>query len=143
MQVTWDNFVPRRVPPPTSIEANQFIRIPQTFYLEYRISLGWAGEEDKRDHPERYFKTQQDWLEHGGSKITAAVLISSHLLSRDDAPPVVFDGEGGYTIPPLPEIPHGAEVPGRTRKILIYQEWPVQSRLLAHVRPSAHCQYSC
>jgi hypothetical protein len=68
--------------------------------------------------------------------MTAAVRICVHLLSRDDAPPVLFDGEGHYEFPPLPDIAPGAELPGKTRKILIYQEWPVQVELLARVRPA-------
>jgi hypothetical protein len=63
----------------------------------------------------------------------AAVCIAAHLLSRDDAPPVIFDGEGGFEIPPLPEILDGSEVPGKTRKIIVYQQWPIQSRLLIRV----------
>jgi len=106
----------------------------KTFYLEYRVALGWGGEAEQRDKPQEFFKAQNDWLEEGSAKITAAVRIAVHLLSRDDAPPVFFDGEGGFEIPPLPEISQGADLPGQTRKILIYQEWPTQSKLLAHVR---------
>jgi Helicase conserved C-terminal domain len=105
----------------------------QTFYLEYRVALGWAGETEARDHPERFFKSQKDWLENGGSKMVAAVRIAAHLLSRDDAPPIIFDGEGGFEIPPLPDILDRSDVPGKTRKILVYQQWPIQSRLLIHV----------
>jgi len=65
-------------------EMGQFYT--RTFYLEYRVALGWAGGDDQRDHPERYFKSQDDWLECPGTKIDAAVRICAHLLSRDDAP---------------------------------------------------------
>ncbi|KAI6111419.1 P-loop containing nucleoside triphosphate hydrolase protein [Pisolithus sp. B1] len=111
-----------------AISMGQFTQ--SAFFLQYRISLGWAGDDDQRDRPERYFKTQDDWRNLGSAKITAAVLIAHHLLCRDDAPPIVFDGQGGFEIPALPDVPLGAVMPGRTRKVLIYQEWPSQSKLL-------------
>ncbi|KAI6127250.1 hypothetical protein F5141DRAFT_1060828 [Pisolithus sp. B1] len=43
-------------------------------------------------------------------KIVATILITHHLLYRDDAIPVIFDGHGGFEMLALPDVPSRAEM---------------------------------
>jgi hypothetical protein len=87
----------------------------------------------KRDGEEiPTFKTLEQWDALKSTKMDACARICRHLLSRDDAPAIIFkDGEAIFpTIPPHQQ--------SRTRiyqetKILIYQEFTSLGPLLLNV----------
>lgn len=67
--------------------------------------------------------TMAEFSANKSTKIARSAEMLNHILSRDDAPDVEFTTEGDVTFPPLPVIPAGVAVPGRTNKILIYCEF--------------------
>ncbi|KAF8869441.1 P-loop containing nucleoside triphosphate hydrolase protein [Infundibulicybe gibba] len=95
------------------------------FYLEYRMALGFAREDPNSVIPT--FKTLEEWIPVKSTKIDVCAKLCKYLLSRDDAPPVTFhDGEAFF--PELPSTPCT-----KTRRILIYQEFPSLGPLLRRI----------
>ena len=68
------------------------------------------------------FKSLQEWEQKKSTKVDMCALICLHLLSRDDAPPLIFK-DGNVFFPEMPQSRPG-EVILQSNKILIYQEFP-------------------
>lgn len=77
-------------------------------------------------------ETLEQWRAAIGTKIDVTARLTVHHLSRDDAPIIKNAGEAEW--PPLRTIEAGSAVPGRTKKVLIYQQFPSMSYLTVHVR---------
>jgi len=74
------------------------------------------------------FSTIAQWNLVKSTKIDTCARICEHFLTRDDALEPVFD-EGQVMFPPMPD----AAAINRTRKLLIYQEFPSLGPLLRNV----------
>lgn len=64
------------------------------------------------------FDTLDDWQRHGSTKLDTCAKMCQHILSRDDAPDMIFE-DGQVTFPDLP-MPKAGEKLSQERKILIY-----------------------
>jgi len=73
----------------------------------------------------------ESWEEKKSVKLDTCARLVKHILTSDLAP-VVECKDGVVEFPPIPSPPPGVEVP-RTRKILIYQEFPSLIPLLQNV----------
>ncbi|KAF8808358.1 hypothetical protein BYT27DRAFT_7097080 [Phlegmacium glaucopus] len=102
----------------------------RSFYIEYRMSVGFARESP--DTPIPSFATLQDWEAVKSTKMDTCAQICRHLLTRDDAPPINFE-EGKAIFPPMPPSPQGGKKPLQEKKILIYQEFTSLGPLLLNV----------
>lgn len=78
------------------------------------------------------FNHLSEWEQHKSTKFDICAQMCRHLLSRDDAPEMLF--ENGTVIFPAVPDPQPGEVISRTTKILIYQEFPFLGPLLHNVR---------
>ena len=78
------------------------------------------------------FKSFEEWQNRKSTKIDACARMCRHLLSRDDAPDMIFQ-DGQIIFPDVPQSLPGEEV-SQDRKILIYQEFPSLGPLLRNVR---------
>ncbi|KAF8523869.1 P-loop containing nucleoside triphosphate hydrolase protein [Hysterangium stoloniferum] len=95
------------------------------FYYEYRSAVSYAQEDTEAQLPE--FQTLGDWEPVKSTKMDVYAKICKHYLSDDNIPDVEFN-EG---IPIFPRL----EVPSQimNRRILIYSESPIVTRLLRNV----------
>lgn len=118
----------------------------RSFYIEYRLSVGYARErepEESREHEDLKpassiptFTTLEQWGPVKSTKMDTCAKICQYMLIRDDVPPVTF--ENGQAI--FPEInpippPGGGK---KETKILIYQEFTSLIPLLRNVTFSTH-----
>jgi hypothetical protein len=67
-------------------------------------------------------RRSQEGQQKKSTKIETCALICLHLLSRDDAPPMIFK-DGNVFFPEIPQ-PQPGEVISQSNKILIYLEFP-------------------
>ena len=74
------------------------------------------------------FSTIAQWDLVKSTKIDTCAQICQHFLARDDALEPVFD-DGQVVFPSMPDTPTS----NRTRKLLIYQEFPSLGPLLRNV----------
>ena len=102
----------------------------ESLFSNERLTVTFPRENRKEPLPK--VGSKRVWKDLGEpTKITGTKDLAVYLLLGDDAPaPIV--GEGGITYPPYVPSPTTA----RTRKILIYQEFPVYTELLRDVRSS-------
>jgi TATA-binding protein-associated factor len=77
------------------------------------------------------FNSLEEWQEKKSTKIDICAHMCLHLLSRDDAAPMIFK-DGGVIFPEAPQ-PTPGEVISRNNKILIYQEFPSFGPLVRQV----------
>lgn len=107
----------------------------RNFYLDYRISVGYAKDESEDDKdgirvlPPK-FLSLQDWEPKKSTKMDTCAKICQHMLARDDVPDVIFK-EGQAIFPPIPPTPPGGGK--KETKILIYQEFTSLRPLLRNV----------
>ncbi|KAJ3497670.1 hypothetical protein NLJ89_g10318 [Agrocybe chaxingu] len=103
--------------------------ISRSFYIEYRMGVGYARQSASEAIPK--FNSLTEWEEHKSTKFDVCARMCKHLLARDDAPPMIFE-DGNVVFPPIPSAAPGEIVPRET-KILIYQEFPSLGPLLRDV----------
>lgn len=102
----------------------------QKFYLEYRLGVAYA-KSDPND-PIPYFESLAEWKAIKSTKMDVCAQVSFYYLFRDDVPDVTFlDGK-----PVFPKLSAFNASLGhtKTRKILIYSEFPSMTALLQKVR---------
>ncbi|KAM6488891.1 P-loop containing nucleoside triphosphate hydrolase protein [Amanita muscaria] len=96
----------------------------EKFYIHYRLNIAYpvgSSEEDKRnDFPS--FKSIEQWEKRPGSKLLVLIGLLKHLLKDDAIEHVKVEGSE-VVYPPPPQ--HEGAVPTRTRKILVYYEYPM------------------
>lgn len=97
----------------------------RSFYMDYRLALGYAGREVE-------FRNMEEWQAKKGTKFDACAQICRHHLSDDNAPNIEFSDAGEMIIPSAPEVDVEAMTSSTTR-ILIYQEFKSQGSLLQKV----------
>jgi hypothetical protein len=78
-----------------------------------------------------HFDTLDNWQKHKSTKLDTCARMCQHLLSRDDAPEMVF-GNGQVKFPDIPMLKDSEKI-SQERKILIYQEFPSFGPLLRNV----------
>ncbi|KAF8500014.1 P-loop containing nucleoside triphosphate hydrolase protein [Hysterangium stoloniferum] len=95
------------------------------FYYEYQSAVSYAQEDTEARLPE--FQTLGDWEPVKSTKMDVCAKICKHYLSDDNIPDVEFN----KGIPIFPRL----EVPSQimNRRILIYSESPIITRLLHNV----------
>lgn len=93
------------------------------------MAVGYARDNPNDEIP--YFQTLAQWVPLKSTKMDMCARMCVHLLSRDDAPPLVFEG-GSVTFNPIPETQPG-EIIKRDTKIVIYQEFTCLGSLLQNV----------
>lgn len=93
------------------------------------MCVGYARFDLTEDIPK--FLTLDDWERKKSTKFDTCAKMCRHLLTRDDAPSMIFDN-GAVTYPAIPPSNTGEKVPQDT-KILIYQEFPSLGPLLRNV----------
>ncbi|KAF9442094.1 P-loop containing nucleoside triphosphate hydrolase protein [Macrolepiota fuliginosa MF-IS2] len=98
------------------------------FYLEYRLAVGYA----KGDAGELWptFKSLEEWEPLKSTKMDVCAKICAHYLTHDDVGDVVFE-EGQPIFPDIPDM-READIQ-RTRRIIIYAEFPSMAPLLQNV----------
>lgn len=103
----------------------------RSFYIEYRISVGFARDESRGDSSIPTFTTLEQWEPVKSTKMDTCAKICQHILTRDDVPTVTFkDGKAIFPkINPHP-LPGGGKM---ETKILIYQEFTSLRPLLRNV----------
>lgn len=111
----------------------------RSFYIEHRKCTGYARR-DLTEKPPK-FNSLLEWEPKKSTKIDVCVRICKHLLSRDDAPAMVF--EKGQVIFPTIPVPALEEEVSQTTKIIIYQEFPSHGPLLRNVRTASLCLNRC
>jgi TATA-binding protein-associated factor len=67
------------------------------------------------------FKTREDWESRKSTKVDICARMCFHLLSRDDAPRMIFE-DGAVIFPEVPKPMPGERV-SQELKIVIYQEF--------------------
>ncbi|KIL63772.1 hypothetical protein M378DRAFT_11866 [Amanita muscaria Koide BX008] len=96
----------------------------EKFYIHYRLNIAYpvgSSDDDKRnDFPS--FKSVEQWEKRPGSKLLVLIRLLKHLLQDDAIDHVKV--EGSEVVYPPPPQHEGAE-PTRTRKILVYYEYPM------------------
>jgi hypothetical protein len=105
-----------------------------TFYLPSRMGAIYPRVSLKVKIPS--FNSLEEWQERKSTKIDTCARMCLHLLSRDDAAPMVFK-DGSVIFPEAPQITPG-EVISCINKILIYQEFPSFGPLVRNVRHPYH-----
>lgn len=105
------------------------IVIFQKFYHEYRNAVCYAKEDPAAPNP--VFKTLEEWYPIKSTKMDVCARICAYYLSNDDAPDVDFQ-DGMLVFPVLHPPKDGQSVP-RSRRILIYAEFPSMTGLLRNV----------
>jgi hypothetical protein len=101
-----------------------------TFYLPSRMGVIYPRRSLTEKIP--LFKSLEEWQSRKSTKIDTCARMCRHLLSRDDAPDMIFQ-DGKVIFPDVPQSPLGEKVL-QDRKILIYQEFPSLGPLLRNVR---------
>ncbi|KXN81008.1 Nuclear protein STH1/NPS1 [Leucoagaricus sp. SymC.cos] len=97
------------------------------FYLEYRLAVGYAKEDPADLWPS--FKTLDEWIPRRSTKMDVCAKICAHYLTHDDVGHVSFlDGE-----PVFPSTDADSTNLLKTRRILIYAEFPSMAPLLQNV----------
>ncbi|KAF5347355.1 hypothetical protein D9756_010004 [Leucocoprinus leucothites] len=95
------------------------------FYLEYRLAVGYAKEDPSSLLPS--FKSLDEWRPVKSTKMDICAKICAHYLQDDRVNDVTFD-EGR---PIFPAIPNAYKAnPQRSRRIIIYAEFPSMAPLL-------------
>lgn len=110
----------------------------RNFYLDYRISVGYAKDESEESEEDKdgikalapTFTSLQEWEPKKSTKMDTCAKICRHMLTRDDVPDVIFE-EGQAIFPHIPPTPPGGEK--KETKILIYQEFTSLRPLLRNV----------
>jgi hypothetical protein len=101
-----------------------------SFYLPSRMGATYPRLSLKDKIPR--FKSMDDWESHKTTKVDICARMCSHLLSRDDAPSMIF--EDGTVI--FPEVP--APMPGervsQELKLLVYEDFASLGPLVQDVR---------
>lgn len=105
------------------------IHIFQKFYLEYRLAVGYAKEDAASLWPT--FKSLEEWEPLKSTKMDVCAKICAHYLKHDDVGDITFE-EGEAVFPDVPDLLE-TEV-RRTRRIIIYAEFPSMAPLLQNVR---------
>lgn len=105
--------------------------------MEYRTNLSYAKEDPASPNPT--FNTLDEWEKKKSTKMTVCAQLCQYYLYRDDVPDVEFhDGK-----PVLLKVAGGfhpnSKGHQRTRKILIYSEFPSLTPLLKNVRGHFYC----
>ena len=100
------------------------------FYLPYRMGACCPRLSPKDPIPK--FRTKEEWDAGKFTKFDVCAKLIKHLLKRDDAPEIVVQ-DGKVKFPRLTNEQKAKPV-SRTRKILIYQEFPCLGSLLRNVR---------
>lgn len=72
----------------------------RSFWIEFRMGVNWARRCLSESIPR--FNTMDEWLERKSTKIDTCAQMCLHVLSRDDAPKMIFKN-GTVTFPPLPQ----------------------------------------
>jgi hypothetical protein len=101
-----------------------------TFYLRSRLGATYPRLNLTDKIPR--FKTMDEWQKAKSTKVDTLARMCLHLLSRDDAPPMVFE-DGGVVFPPV-AAPAPHELISQDRKIIIYQEFPSFGPMVRDVR---------
>jgi len=78
------------------------------------------------------FKTREDWESCKSTKVDVCARMCLHLISRDDAPRMVFE-DGAVIFPEVPKPMHGERV-SQELKIVIFQDFPSFGPLVRDVR---------
>lgn len=99
-----------------------------TFYLEYRMASAYALEPDVAYIP---FTSISEWTTAKSTKMDTCARIAKHLLTRDDAPEVLFE-DGEAVFPPFPELSPG-QVVSHENKVVIYMEFPSLGHIMRNV----------
>lgn len=111
----------------------------RNFYLDYRISVGYAkdeSEDQSKDDKDGIralaptFTSLKEWEPKKSTKMDTCAKICRHMLTRDDVPDVIFE-EGQAIFPPIP--PNPPDGGKKETKILIYQEFTSLRPLLRNV----------
>jgi hypothetical protein len=77
------------------------------------------------------FKNLEEWKSRKSTKVDTCAQMCLHLLSRDDAPSMIFE-DGAVIYPEVAKPMPGEQVSQKT-KILIYQEFPTFGDLVRTV----------
>ncbi|TFK62822.1 hypothetical protein BDN72DRAFT_776663 [Pluteus cervinus] len=101
----------------------------KNFYIDLRTGVGYARYNTEDPIPK--FDTLEQWRERKSTKFDACARMCQHILSRDDAPEMIFQ-DGDIVFPEAPPLPPGTE-PQQKIKILIYQEFTSLGPLLRNV----------
>ena len=101
-----------------------------SFYLPSRMGATYPrlslGDKIPR------FKALEDWKSGKSTKVDVCARMCRHLLSRDDAPSMIFE-DGAVIFPEVPRSTPGQQLSQAT-KILVYQEFPTFGPLVRDVR---------
>lgn len=101
----------------------------QKFYMEYRLSVGYAKTDPVAPDPS--FSTRQEWEAVKSTKMDVCARICRYYLHYDDVADVTFE-EGQPVFGPTRQY-DADKGDKRTRKILIYSEFPSLTGLLRKV----------
>lgn len=101
-----------------------------SFYLPSRMGAIYPRLSLKEALPS--FKSLEEWQAKKSTKVDICARMCLHLLSRDDAAPMIFR-EGTVIFPETPQ-PAPGKVISQDTKILIYQEFPSFGPLIRTVR---------
>ncbi|KAF5366181.1 hypothetical protein D9758_005658 [Tetrapyrgos nigripes] len=112
------------------ISANEGgVFVTKSFYMEYRSALTFAPEDP--DDPLPVFTSIEEWEKVQSTKMTVTAQVAAYYLQRDDILDVTFEGKKP-NFPDLPPLLPGVQ-PTRTRRILIYMEFPSVAPLLQNI----------
>jgi len=103
--------------------------LSRTFYLPSRMGATYPRLTLTDSIPQ--FATLDEWQRNKSTKLDTCARMCLHLLSRDDAPEMIFE-DGQVTFPHIPAPRHGEELSKET-KIIIYQEFTSFGPLLRNV----------
>lgn len=103
--------------------------LSSTFYLPSRMGATYPRLSLTDKVPQ--FKNLEGWQSRKSTKVDICALMCLHLLSRDDAPNMIFLN-GTVDFPEVPKPMHGEQV-SQKRKILIYEEFPTFGPLVRSV----------
>ncbi|KAJ3548525.1 hypothetical protein NMY22_g1227 [Coprinellus aureogranulatus] len=103
------------------------------FYLQHRMGVSFAREqsEDANGGDIPRFDSLDSWYPVMSTKMDTCARLVQHVLSRDDAAQVEF--EGGCGVFPLPADVDPQSPHVRTNKVIIYQEFPLFRPLLQNI----------
>ncbi len=110
-----------------------------TFYVPSRMGAIYPSRSLTENIP--HFKSLEEWQSRKSTKIDTWARMCRHLLSRNDAPEMIFkDGEVIFADVPQPTF---GENLSQDRKILIYQEFPSLGSPLRDVRDLLTTSITC
>ena len=109
----------------------------QKFYLEYRLAVGYAKADPASLLP--MFPDLAQWYPMKSTKMDVCTRICAHYLTDDRVPDISFDN-GEVHFPTIPG--QCQDSPERSRRIIIYAEFPSMAPLLQNVCPAA-CLLMC